>query len=410
MFHRIRISSRCGFAVVLCLFLASNASRTTSAQVTPEYWEAGSGGTYGAGGDWSLGMPGSYPVFDLNTSGYTVIFTGQYSAIDTVIETDNPTFLLAGGPFTNDYLDVSDVAGTNGSLTLERGTFYENLSASYINVGNGSNAAQLIVNGATVNQQGLDTTIGVASGSTLTVENGGSVTQTDLGGQTMGVANLVVNDGTVSTQGTMNLGSATITNGSTVNAGASSFIGTLNVTGNVAVDDSSFGGGNAYFSPTSSLTLTDNAEVSLESGNNITLDGSVDVISGQIQAVAQTEDLDAALTIQLNANMADPTNAALRCHFIIEGGSLTVTVPNGFTPTIGEQFQLFYNLATNPLTGTFSSVTLPALPSGESWNTTQLYSSGLISIVPEPTAIGLMLGAGGLLLCRRRKPVNASRT
>jgi hypothetical protein len=403
MFHRIRISFRCGFAVVLCLFLASNASRPAYGQVTPDYWQAGSGGEYESGGDWSLGMPGPYPVFNLGTSGYTIFMGANDSAVDPVVETDNPSFHLDGSTYTSDYLDVCDGAGTSGSLTLQGpGTFYEDLIVSYINVGNGSNAAQLIVNGATVNQQGLDTTIGVASGSTLTVENGGFVTQTDLGGQTMGVANLVVNDGTVSTQGTMNLGSATIMNGSTVSAGASSFIGTLNVTGNVAVDDSSFGGGNAYFSPTSSLTLTDNAEVSLESGNNITLDGTVDIISGQIQAVAQTEDLDAALTIQLNGNMAAPTDAALRCHFLIQGGSLTVTVPNGFTPTIGEQFQLFYNLATNPLTGTFSSVTLPALPSGESWDTSQLYSFGLISVVPEPSSIALSI-VGGVLLLRRRQ-------
>ncbi|HUB27423.1 MAG TPA: hypothetical protein VL992_18500, partial [Tepidisphaeraceae bacterium] len=110
-------SVRLGFAVALIL-TAWGLAPMTFGQVTLDYWLSGGGGVYESYGNWSLGMPGAYPVFDLATSGYSVLFFSEDMAIDTVVETDNPTFVLGGGTFTCDYLDVSDFAGTNGSLTL----------------------------------------------------------------------------------------------------------------------------------------------------------------------------------------------------------------------------------------------------------------------------------------------------
>jgi hypothetical protein len=52
-------------------------------------------------------------------------------------------------------------------------------------------------------------------------------------------------------------------------------------------------------------------------------------------------------------------------------------VLQSFTPTIGESFHLF-NWGSE--TGSFLQLLLPTLPAGESWNASQLYSSGTVSV------------------------------
>jgi hypothetical protein len=79
------------------------------------------------------------------------------------------------------------------------------------------------------------------------------------------------------------------------------------------------------------------------------------------------------------------------------GGTLDVTLANGFTPLAGESFNI---LDFGSASGSFSTVDLPPLASGLSWNTQSLYSSGTISVVPEPATVG-MLGVIGLGMLRR---------
>jgi hypothetical protein len=54
-------------------------------------------------------------------------------------------------------------------------------------------------------------------------------------------------------------------------------------------------------------------------------------------------------------------------------------------PTLGGVFDLF-NWGTK--SGTFSAVNLPALAAGLSWDTSQLYTSGVISITTPPGVSG----------------------
>jgi hypothetical protein len=215
--------------------------------------------------------------------------------------------------------------------------------------------------------------------------------------------NLVVNNGIVSTKGTMNLGSATITNGSAVSSsyGGGGLGNVISASGNVLVDDSSLEAfGSVSFASGSSLTMKDDAQVNTQ--GSMTLGGPVEIDSGQILAPDMTY-LDAGLTVQLQGGMTGAASPFTGGEGIsIGGGSLVATFPSGFTATPGEQFQLF-NYPADSISGTFGSLDLPSLPGGESWNTSQLYTTGIISVVPEPTAIGLMLGAGALLIRRRRK-------
>ncbi len=60
------------------------------------------------------------------------------------------------------------------------------------------------------------------------------------------------------------------------------------------------------------------------------------------------------------------------------GGTLQVSLINGFTPAAGESFNLFDWTGTS---GTFATLALPALGSGLAWNTAQLYATGVLSVI-----------------------------
>jgi hypothetical protein len=69
---------------------------------------------------------------------------------------------------------------------------------------------------------------------------------------------------------------------------------------------------------------------------------------------------------------------------------------DGFSPSVGDSFELF----DGPTSGSFSEVSLPALANGLSWDTDNLYTAGVVSVVPEPSTLAI-LGAGvvGLIFC-----------
>jgi len=61
------------------------------------------------------------------------------------------------------------------------------------------------------------------------------------------------------------------------------------------------------------------------------------------------------------------------------GGALDVLLINGFTPAAGNSFQII--AATGGISGAFTSLSLPALATPLAWNTNQLYSSGVLSVI-----------------------------
>jgi hypothetical protein len=82
-------------------------------------------------------------------------------------------------------------------------------------------------------------------------------------------------------------------------------------------------------------------------------------------------------------------------------GKLAVKLLNGFTPLAGEEFEI---LNFDSLDGAFDSISLPALAPGLAWDTSALYTSGMIGVVPEPATMALLgLGVASLLAQRRRK-------
>ncbi len=80
------------------------------------------------------------------------------------------------------------------------------------------------------------------------------------------------------------------------------------------------------------------------------------------------------------------------------GGDLTV-VNIGGALQYGDSFTLFQ--ASGGLSGGFDNLTLPALDAGLFWDN-QLAASGILSVVPEPSA-ALLGGLGALAMLRRRR-------
>jgi hypothetical protein len=88
------------------------------------------------------------------------------------------------------------------------------------------------------------------------------------------------------------------------------------------------------------------------------------------------------------------------------GGNLVLSTPRNFETTnlSGNSFQLFDWAGVSP-SGQFASITSD-LPSGYSWDTSQLYTTGDITLVPEPSTFALFsVGVLGLAAYawRRRK-------
>ncbi len=80
-------------------------------------------------------------------------------------------------------------------------------------------------------------------------------------------------------------------------------------------------------------------------------------------------------------------------------GLLALELINGFTPALGNTFDLF----NGTLDGAFDAMLLPALAGDLLWDTTQLTQNGIISVVPEPASAVLLLGSAGMLLLRRHR-------
>ncbi|MCE5327036.1 MAG: PEP-CTERM sorting domain-containing protein [Planctomycetaceae bacterium] len=83
------------------------------------------------------------------------------------------------------------------------------------------------------------------------------------------------------------------------------------------------------------------------------------------------------------------------------GATLDVSWYDGFEGSLGDTFTLF-SLAGGSISGTFDVILPTFSDPGLNWNTSALYSSGTISVVPEPATMAL-LSIGGLLILARRR-------
>ena len=304
---------------------------------------------------------------ELNSSG--LMFVGASSNRAEGAPTTGILDVFSGSTVNMPYNTESMVIGTDGSTGTVRVS--GNNSALYFN--------QMYV--------GTD---GIYAGAgTLQVDNNAVVSATD---------GLMVGKG-----GTLNVlsgGTLTIGNTNLTSAGAVNITGgTLNLFNSLVVDPS--------FALPNTSTITGTGTFY----GNLISDGTIEPTDGRFGDLFTpgplavegnyTQNSDAELVMVLDGRPSDPNYGSL---FITGSasfnGGLDVTLFDGFVPAIGKQFQI---LSFASESGTFSSIQLPSLPGGESWDTSELYTSGTIIVVPEPASgMLILIGASALGLRRRR--------
>jgi hypothetical protein len=276
----------------------------------------------------------------------------------------------------------SDQGGTGHTLTnisfMGNNTFMLNAASnttagqtytfdSVANTGQATNYQALVmVNGATAFR-----------GGNLTIGSGGSFLASNTVATITGLFTnngvaAVVNSTANFNNGVVNGGVFTLSGSTVLGAVSNLTLGTLQGIGlfsNSVVNAGTISPG--WLSP-GSLSIT----------GNLTLAGSSLVLLG----LAESNSFD-----QINVSGALSRN-----------GTLTVTNLTGFTLAAGDSFQL---LDFGSSSGSFVVTNLPSLPGGLQWDTLQLDSQGLLSVIviPEPSTVVLVVVGMGLMMCIRAR-------
>lgn len=314
----------------------------------------------GNNGNGTAIIDGPTTELTVDGTGFYVSYTGStgQEAVGHLTVSNGATIHYTGTA----YAGQGAGASTGNTINVLSGAHF---NAGYFRLAsnNAASGADMIVSGAgsSVTATGNSRSyVGDKGTASLTIKDGGSWTQQDTS------ANTWIRQIQVNKAGTLNLGGSTI------------------------VAD--------LLSSTAGLTTGPGAKFDISHSNSIA--GNVDLTNALSTTVHISSASDWGKLVIAAGTQAAPTEPTHGGNLAL-GGVLDV-VFDSYTPVGGESFDLFD--WTGTLSGTFSSVDLPTLPGQLTWDSTQLYNTGVISIsgVPEPTALGL-LAVGGLLAMRRRR-------
>jgi hypothetical protein len=404
-------------AVVLVSAAALCANKAHAADIT---WVGTNTGTWLTTTNWSNAeVPSSGNTYTVDGSGKTInnpdtssnVFAGdsltvKNSAVLRLFRTNGGTNINITNTIPNLTLDAATitVASSSGSITqiLANQVTLANAAVVEMNGGGGFTNQLTFNNGFTgsgtlalqrsgttgsgrnVNINGTNSTSGY-SGNVTT--SGNSSTKT-----------LAVSVNTASGWGT---GSLTVNAWSTVtltpaaNAAAGTTVA-VNNNGNLVIN------GNIS---TSGLTTVNTGGTLRGTGTT----GSVTVASGGNFApgVGGIESLNVDGTLTLSEGSVSNfeinrtggiSDMAIASALLAFGGTLNVS-NIGDPLVLNDTFNLFDWGSTS---GAFSAVNLPALDPGLSWDQSALYTSGALTVIPEPN-VAALIGFGMLTLLRRRR-------
>jgi autotransporter-associated beta strand protein len=346
----------------------------------------GAFGANNAAGKSYIGTVSSVTTLDAGSASRAVSGLSFTSQIDWIIgeTTDNNQVTLGAGDSGNvtasgKAVYVGKNSGSDNNTLIVAGTLTAN--TIYIgangNTGNtlqigtggttGSVTAAIVNYGALVFNRSDDLTFsGAISGSGSLTKNGTGTLQ--LTGANTYTGSTLVSAGTVkinnSTGSAFGTGAVTVASGATL-TGAGSFSGAFQNNGSYLPGNSPALVALSSFAQSSSGTLV------LELGG---------------------------LTRGTQYDALNITGAASF------GGTLSLTLIDGFTPASGNTFNLF---DWGSVSGSFATLDLPSLSSGLTWDTSALYTDGTLSVsaIPEPSTYAALggLGALGVAVWRRRK-------
>jgi autotransporter-associated beta strand protein len=327
-------------------------------------------------------LSSSAPIEGSGGTGVTLSTANTYTG-DTYLFgrlDDNGTGMLPSGTRTGDlYNDgLFNISGTSGSTSVTINGLNGNGVVTRSSAANG--LLTIGDNDANGNFTGSINLLGTASGNL-------SVTKIGAGKQILSGVNNYTGATTI-TAGTLQIGDAAHPGASIAGSGVTVNGGTLSGYGTISAPVTVNAGG--HLAPGGSIgTLT--------VSNTLTLAGESDFEINNLPAGSPTNDQVAGITT------------------LTYGGSLVVTNLGDANPanwSNGETFKLFS--AGSVTSGSFfSSITLPTLPAGFTWETFTGpgqnnqpfdYVNGAIAVqgVPEPASLGL-LAIGTLVLLNRRR-------
>lgn len=368
----------------------------------------------------------------------TEFLSGIYSAtnLQTGVGVASKSVLLSGANtvFTTNAVDVGrSIAANAGSATqltvsggakLNSGTFIigRNESAAATN----NNAVTVTGVGSEVNAGGIiignlnnGTTGAAARNNVLAVNDGGSLTATSLiisrraSGVTLLTANgnrMIVGgtgaDSTVTISGAVSVGAAGNDNYIEVRNG-----GTMNVAGNTSLNSRAGTAlrvhGGTYDAAANTILVYNNATLSVQSSGIVSA-GTVDM-RGAFEGVGEGQ-VTATELLSLNTSVYSFTLNGVNDHtqFVVSGnaafdGTLNIALGTGFNVSSGDVFQIF---DFGSSTGSFANVVLADLSGGLEWDISELYSDGIIQVIPEPafyTSLFALFGIAFWVYRRRTK-------
>lgn len=270
---------------------------------------------------------------------------------------------------------------TGGVMTLQNGGIVQGAGMLVSTLGTSNNGVFRASGGDLLFAQPFmnssQSTVQVLGGSSATFlqgmnTNSGQVSL--VGGTFDNTGKTLSNQGTINGYGTLRTGGLTNNSTRLISVGE----GDMNVFGNVTNNGviSIQNGRSAYFwnnvSGSGSFTGTGTAVflASLSPGNS---PASVNFAGGVT--------LSTALAMELGGTTAGSQYDQIHVGGqLAVGGTLAVSLINGFKPAIGNTFDL---LDWGLLNGTFLSIMLPTL-TGAQWDTSQLYTTGVLSVVAGP--------------------------
>lgn len=191
-----------------------------------------------------------------------------------------------------------------------------------------------------------------------------------------------------------------------LSAGSLSGGGSINLNGQamtVGDDNSStvFSGlvlGDGRFTKTGTGTLLLDTDQAF-SGDLYLNGGTLEIGSCSLSAGTYVQQEGSTLQLGIYGRNPGDWSQLLTSGTVSFAGVLRVVLGNDFVPHIGDSFVLFTG---GDILGAFSQLELPVLADGLSWDTSRLYSTGAVSIIPEPATLGLM-AIGALAILRRKR-------
>jgi autotransporter-associated beta strand protein len=329
---------------------------------------------------------GKTATFAVANSGANLTLSGASTSTNGGLIKNGPGTLTLSG--TNLHTGVTTLNGGVLSVsTIGNGGVSGNLGAAssaasnLVFNGNGNGAGALLYTGATastdrgftinsgrtavinVSNSGTNLTIGGSSGT------GGGLTKTGAGTLTLGgtyayTGATTVSSGTLLVNGSISSSTFSVVSGATL--GGSGTVGAVSIA--------------------SGATLAPGSSAGLLSTGNLSLLGTTMMeLGGTTRGSGGYDAIDVAGNITF-------------------GGTLSVSLINSYSPVSGASFNLFDWTGTP--SGTFSTLNLPSLSGGLTWDTSNLYTAGTItaSAIPEPSTYAALVGlaAFGLVCWRRR--------